>query len=1018
MSAFTESIVEEAALGWLQDVGYSCEVVDSERSAYNEVLLKARLRSALVRLNPTLPQDAHDEAFRQIAYPESASTLENNRRFHKMLVEGIAVSFQQDGATKHDIVKVVDFANVADNEFLAINQFTIFERSNRRPDILLFVNGLPLAIIELKNLADANATVKGAWNQLQKYKSEIPTLFAYNEIMVASDGGTALAGTITADWERFQPWKSLNDQPSPPGMSALEVLIRGMLDPKILLDLIRFFVVYETDGAQVDKKIAAYHQYHAVNKAIDQTIRASSPAGNGRIGVIWHTQGSGKSLSMTFFAGKIIQAAELANPTLVVITDRNDLDNQLFATFARCQELLRQSPIQAEDRASLRTVLRRASGGVVFTTIQKFSPLEDDDGCLSDRRNIIVIADEAHRSQYGFDAKVSKTDAEITYGFAKYLRDALPNASFIGFTGTPVELSDRNTKAVFGDYIDIYDIQQAVDDGATVRIYYEGRLAKITLNEVEKPKIDPEFEEITETEEQTTKDKLKRKWAQVEAMVGTDKRIALIAADLVKHFEDRQAGMDGKAMVVCMSRRICASLYNAIIKIRPDWHDADDAAGAIKVVYTGSAADEADISQHVRGKAAQDAIALRFKKPADPLNIVIVRDMWLTGFDVPCLHTMYIDKPMQGHGLMQAIARVNRVFKDKPGGLIVDYIGLADKLKEALAAYTSKDRENAGVPQEQAAEVFLEKLGIVNDLMHGFNDQPFWIGTAPERLNCLLGAQDFVLTLDDGKKRYIDAVATLGRAFALAVPHEATLSARDRVGFYQAVKAGLSKTLVDGETSPEDINAAVRQIVSKSVSSDEVVDIFTVAGLDRPELSILSDEFLQEVQGMKFKNLAVEALKKLLSDQIKVSARTNVVQSKLFSEMLQATILKLQNRSLETAQIIAELVALAKQMREANSRGTQLGLTDDELAFYDALEVNDSAVMILGDAQLKVIAKEILQRVRASVSIDWNVRDSARAALRIVVKQVLKRHGYPPDKQPQAVETVLLQTELLCAKWL
>lgn len=1027
MNVFMESVVEEAALSWLGDIGYT--VIGgatiapgepaAERTSYGDVILSGRLQAALQRLNPHLPTAALEEAFRKLIHPETASLVENNRRFHKLLVEGIAVSYQKDGETVHDQVRVLDFADPAANEFLAVNQFTIVEKANRRPDIVLFVNGLPLAVIELKNLAAANATIKSAWNQLQTYKGDIPRLFTFNELMVVSDGGSARAGTLTSDWERFQPWKTVDGSPAPKGMGELEVLIRGMFEPERLLDLVRFFIVFEVDGAEVEKKAAAYHQYHAVNKAVAQTLRAAAPAGDRKIGVIWHTQGSGKSLSMTFYAGKIIQAPEMENPTLVVITDRNDLDDQLFGTFARCQELLRSEPEQAEGRADLRSRLTRASGGVVFTTIQKFAPLPDDSGPLSRRHNIVVIADEAHRSQYGFDAKVTRTKegAVVSYGFAKYLRDALPDASYIGYTGTPVELADKNTPAIFGDYIDIYDIQQSVEDGATVRIYYEGRLARIELEESEKPKIDPDFEEVTEGEEQTTKDQLKRKWAQLEAMVGTPKRIGLIAADLVEHFEQRQAALEGKAMIVCMSRRICAELYAALVKLRPDWHDPDDPKGVLKVVYTGNAAEDAVLQPHIRPKAGRDAIAKRFKNPEDPLKLVIVRDMWLTGFDVPSLHTMYVDKPMQGHGLMQAIARVNRVFRDKPGGLIVDYIGLADKLKQALAAYSKRDQENAGVSQDEAAALLLEKLEVVEDMLHRFDQTPFWTGTAAQRLNCLLAAQDHVLTLEDGKKRFIQATTELGRAFALAVPHDDALAVREKVGFYQAIKAGLAKTLTPGESTPEDLNAAVRQIVSKSVTSNEVVDIFRAAGMDKPEISILSDAFLAEVQGLPYKNLAIEAMKKLLSDQIKAQARTNLTQSRHFSEMLERAILKLQNRTLETAQIVAELVELAKQMRAAHERGEQLGLAEDELAFYDALEVNDSAVALLGDDALKEIAREIFTRVRNSVTIDWSVKDSARARLRVIVKGVLRRHGYPPDKEPQAIQTVLQQTELLCAKW-
>lgn len=1030
MNNFTESILEEAALSWFEELGYTVlhgpdiahDGIAPERADYGEIVLADRLRNAIARLNPHLPPLAQAEVFRQIARPDHPSPTENNRRVHRLLTEGVELSYQaQDGSTRHDIARLIDYADPSANEWLAVNQYTIIEAGhNRRPDVLVFVNGLPLAILELKNPADANATLKGAFNQLQTYKMQIGSLFPYNALMVISDGLQARVGTLTSDWERFQPFH--DETLKCP--SELETLIRGLFAAPVLLDTLQNFLVFENDGATVWKKLAASHQALAVNRAVANTIRATRSEGDRRIGVVWHTQGSGKSLSMVFYAGKVIRQPEMENPTLIVLTDRNDLDDQLFTTFANCQHLLRQTPEQADSRANLRNLLNRASGGIVFTTVQKFAPEEKGDAMplLSDRRNIVVIADEAHRSQYGFEAKVTKTDegATITYGFAKYLRDAVPNASFIGFTGTPIELADKNTPAVFGDYIDIYDIQQAVADGATVRIFYEGRLAKLELSEDEKPRIDPDFEEVTEGEESQTKDQLKRKWAQLEAMVGTDKRIHLIAADLVKHFEARQTAQNGKAMIVCMSRRICVALYDALIDLRPEWNAPTDADGALKVVMTGSAADDVEWQPHIRNKAGRDAIARRFKDINDPLKLVIVRDMWLTGFDVPCLHTMYVDKPMQGHGLMQAIARVNRVFRDKPGGLIVDYLGLADNLKKALATYTaSKGRGALTQTQEQAVAILREKFEIVTAFFHGFDDSLFWNGTPSQRLNTLLAAQNHVLGLEDGKKRYVQAVTEMGRAFALAVPHEDALQLRDRIGFYQAVKAGIVKVTggSGGEGSPEELNAAVRQIVSRAVATDEVIDLFGAVGMDKPEISILSDEFLAEMQGVEYKNLALEALKRLITDQIKGYARTNLMQSRSFAQMLDDSIRRYQNRSVETATVIAELVTLAKQMREAGKRGEQLGLTDDELAFYDALEVNDSAVKILGDAQLRTIARELLQSVRANVSIDWNVRETARAKLRFLVKRILLKHGYPPDKQETATKTVMEQTELLCAKW-
>ena len=786
--------------------------------------------------------------------------------------------------------------------------------------------------------------------------------------------------------------------------------------------MIRYFTVFEVDGATIIKKLAGYHQYHAVNKAVARTVQAIGAKGDGRAGVIWHTQGSGKSLTMAFYAGKIIRHPALHNPTLVVLTDRNDLDDQLFGTFSHCQALLHQTPVQAEDREDLRDLLRVASGGVVFTTIQKFMPEKGEAyPQLSERRNIIVIADEAHRSQYGFAAKVVRKDDEayLTYGFAKHLRDALPHAGFIGFTGTPIEASDRSTPAIFGDYIDIYDIQRAVEDGATVRIYYEGRLAKLALDEKEKPKLDPEFEEVTEGAEATVKAELKSKWARLEAMVGAQKRIALIAQDVVDHFERRYEALGGKVMFVCMSRRICVDLYNAIAQLRPDWIDPDDAAGSLKVVMTGSAADPIEWQPHIGNKARREALAKRFKNPNDSFKFAIVRDMWLTGFDVPSLHTLYLDKPMRGHGLMQAIARVNRVFKDKPGGLVVDYLGLADELRKALAAYTEDDQRQTGIPQEEAVEVLLEKYEVVTAMFHGFDYSLFHTGTPAQRLGVLPATMDFLLQADpdQGKNRYLQAVGELSRAFALAVPHQAALDLREEVAFFQAVRAGFIKaTPVEGKTT-EEMDSAIRQLVSRAVASDKIVDIFAAVGLKTPNIGVLDDEFLAELRGLPQKNLALEMLRKLLNDEIKARGRRNVVQARSFAAMLEETIKRYQNRSLETAQVINELIELAKQMKAAHQRGEDLGLTEDELAFYDALEVNDSAVQVLGDETLRLIARELVETVRNNVTIDWTLRENVRANLRRMVRRVLRRHGYPPDKEEKATLTVLEQAEQIAKDW-
>jgi len=1020
-ASMTESEVEAAALGWLDGLGYRVlhgpaiapGEPSAERANYGDVVLVGRLRAALAKLNPTVPADALEEACRRVARADSPSLVQNNRAFHRMLVDGVDVEYMAQGRVAHDKARLVDFEKPGKNDWLAVNQFTVKEGQGqaRRPDIVVFLNGLPVAVVELKNPADEEATAYTAFKQLQTYKAEIPSLFAFNELLVASDGLKARLGSLSADWEWFLPWRTIEgEELAPATMPELEVMVKGAFEKGRFLQLLRHFIVFEEEaGGQVAKKIAGYHQFHAVAKAVEATVAASRPRGDRRCGVVWHTQGSGKSLTMVFYAGRIVLHPAMENPTLVVITDRNDLDDQLFGTFARCHELLRQKPVQARDRKHLRELLNVASGGVVFTTIQKFFPEEKGDSlpCLSDRRNIVVIADEAHRSQYDF-----------IDGFARHMRDALPKASFIGFTATPIELTDKNTRAVFGDYISIYDIQQAVRDGATVPIYYEGRLAKLELDEAERPKLDPEFEEITEGEEQERKEKLKAKWAALEAVVGAEKRVGLIARDLVDHFERRLEAMDGKAMVVCMSRRICVDLYNAIVKLRPKWHDADDKKGVIKVVMTGSASDKAEWQQHIRNKARREALAKRFKKPADPMKVVIVRDMWLTGFDAPCLHTMYMDKPMRGHGLMQAIARVNRVFRDKPGGLVVDYLGLADQLKRALADYTaSGGRGTTAVDQAEAVAVMLEKYEVCCDLFHGFDWSVWTTGKPAQRLGLLPAAQEHILAQEKGKERLLQAVTELSQAFALAVPHEKAIEIRDDVAFFQAVRSALAKS---GGTSPkaaEDLEHAIRQLVSKAVAPDGVVDIFAAAGLPKPDISILSDEFLAEVRDLPHRNLAVELLRKLLNEEIRSRGKKNVVLSRSFAEMLERTIRAYQNRAIETAQVIEELIRLAKEMREANARGEKLGLSEEEIAFYDALETNDSAVKVLGDETLRTIARELVETVRRNVTIDWTVRESVRAKLRVVVKRVLRKHGYPPDKQERATQTVLEQAELLCRDW-
>ncbi|MDA8150927.1 MAG: type I restriction endonuclease subunit R [Nitrospiraceae bacterium] len=1018
--ALTESGLENIVLGWFGELGYTIlhgpeiapETPQAERSSYSDPLLPARVHSALSRLNPHLPPEALEEAFRKLTRIDSPTLIQRNHAFHRFLVEGIPVEYRTRDRIVSDSARLFDLSNLDNNDWVVVNQLTVVEgHHNRRPDIVVFVNGIPLGVIELKNPGDEKATIWSAFNQLQTYKEQIPSLFAFNELLVISDGYEARIGSLSSNRERFAPWRTIEGEEEARLRPPIEVLTKGVFRKDHLLDLVSHFVVFEgeTDGSLV-KKLAGYHQFHAVNKALDTTIAASRPTGDRRIGVVWHTQGSGKSLTMVFYAGKVILHPAMENPTLVVLTDRNDLDGQLFGTFSWCHEVLRQTPVQAETRRRLRELLRVASGGVVFTTIQKFLPDPETDGDtfpkLSDRRNIVVIADEAHRSQY-----------DLMDGFARHMRDALPNASFIGFTGTPVELSDRNTKAIFGDYISVYDIQRAVDDGATVPIYYESRLAKLDLPEAEKPHIDQEFEEVTETEEEESKEKLKSKWAALEAVVGTEKRIGLMARDIVDHFEKRQEALDGKAMIVCMSRRICLDLHKALVALRPGWYDKDDTKGILKVVMTGSASDPLEWQEHIRNKPRREKLANRFRDPTDPFKIVIVRDMWLTGFDAPSLHTMYLDKPMRGHGLMQTIARVNRVFQDKPGGLIVDYLGIAHELKQAMAIYTqSGGSGKPAMDQDDAVAALLKHYEICCGLFHGFD----WSSgkTSPEkRLALLPFAQEHILAQEEGAKRLSRAVSDLSKAFALAVPHPKALAIRDDVRFFQEVNAVLSKRETNGERSRDDMDHAIRQIVSGAIVSEGVIDIFQAAGLKRPDLSILSEEFLAEVRDMPQKNLAVELLRKLLDSEIKTRSKKNVVQSRSFSDMLEKTLRAYHNRAIETVQVIEELIALAGEIKKAEKRGEALGLSEDEVAFYDALETNDSAVKILGDKILCGIARELVQTIRSNVTVDWSVREDRRAHIKRLVKRILKKNGYPPDKQEKAAETVLEQAETLCGEW-
>ena len=1038
MAYLSESVVEQAALDWFRGLGY--DVVggpdmppgpQSLRESYADTIFPSVVRGALDRLNPNLPNEALDDAFRKLTRPEGPSLEARNRAFHRLAVDGVTVEYRAAGGTLRGApVWVFDFEQPSNNDWLVVNQFTVVETNHeRRPDIVLFVNGLPLAVIELKNPADEDATLRSAWQQLRTYQAELPSLFTFNAVLAVSDGVEARLGTLTAGWEWFKPWRTISgEELAPVFLTQLQVAIEGVFEKRRFLALIRDFIVFEDDGGgRLAKKVAGYHQFHAVETAVGETLRAAElrvreeagryesgrkPGGNPgdrRIGVVWHTQGSGKSLTMAFYAGRIIREPAMANPTVVVLTDRNDLDDQLFGTFARCRDLLRQPPVQADSRADLRSKLAVEAGGVVFTTIQKFFPEEKADRhpLLSERRNIVVIADEAHRSQYDF-----------IDGFARHMRDALPNASFIGFTGTPIELQDASTRAVFGDYISVYDIQRAVEDNATVPIYYESRLAKLALDERERPRIDPGFEEATEGEEVDRKEKLKTRWAQLEAVVGAEQRLELVAEDIVAHFEQRTEAMDGKAMIVCMSRRICMDLYRELTRLRPDWHDEDDDKGRIKVVMTGAASDPPDWQPHIRNKPRREALANRFRDPGDPLQVVLVRDMWLTGFDAPSLHTMYVDKPMRGHGLMQAIARVNRVFRDKPGGLVVDYLGLAQELKRALAIYTeSGGTGQTAVDHGEAVAVMLEKYEICCALFHGFDRSAWVTGTSQERLSLLPAAQEHVLAQENGKDRCIQVVRDLSRAFALAVPHENAIRIRDEVAFFQAVQSVLVKRAAAVARPDEELDQAVRQIISRAVAPEGVVDIFAAAGLEKPDISILSDQFLAEVRGMPQRNLAVELLQKLLKGELATRRRKNVVQARSFAEMLEQTLRRYQNRTVEAAQVIEELIQLARELREAGMRGESLGLSEDELAFYDALETNDSAVQVLGDETLRIIARELVEIVRRNVTIDWTLRENVRANLRRLVRRILRKHGYPPDKQEKATRTVLEQAEALSAGW-
>ena len=1068
MLSLTESKIEEFAVGLFEQLGYrylygpdiAPDGANPKRASFEEVVMVESLRHAVYRINHTLPQEVCDEAINQVLRIASPDLLSNNETFHRMLTEGVSVSVHKEGAERGELVWLVDFDNPLNNDFTVINQYTIVENShNKRPDILLFVNGLPLVIIELKNAVDENATVQSAFRQMETYKETIPSLFTYNSIIVISDGLEARAGSLSAGFSRMMAWKSADGKAEASRLvSQLEVLIKGMLNKETLLDLIRSFTVFEktkTEDKETGittvktiKKIAAYHQYYAVNKAVDSTVRATGinlndicvlkeppanyglkdvkeqPKGDHKAGVVWHTQGSGKSLSMVFYVGKIVRT--LSNPTIVIITDRNDLDDQLFGTFADCRQLLRQTPVQADDRETLKSLLRVASGGVIFTTIQKFQPESGNVyETLTDRSNVIVIADEAHRTQYGFKAKTVEVrneadeviGSEIKYGFAKYLRDALPNATYLGFTGTPIEATDINTPAVFGNYVDVYDIAQAVEDGATVRIFYESRLAKVELSE-EGRKLISSLDKELETEELDEVQQAKAKWTQLEALIGSKSRIKNIAKDIVAHFEHRQEVFEGKAMIVAMSRRIAVELYDAIVALRPQWHSDDQMKGAIKVVMTSASSDGASIAKHHTTKEQRRKLADRMKDPDDELKLVIVRDMWLTGFDAPCLHTLYIDKPMQGHNLMQAIARVNRVYKDKPGGLVVDYLGIASDLKKALSFYSDADgKGNPTEQQEQAVALMMEKLEVVQQMLDGMSYVSYFSADVSTKLSLILQTEDYILGLDDGKKRFVNEVNALSKAFAIAIPHDKAMGIKDEVSFFQAVKARLCKfdATSSGRTS-EEIETTIRQVVDKALVSEQVVDIFDAAGIKKPDISILSEEFLMELRGMEHKNIALEVLRKLLNDEISVRMQRNLVQGRSLMEMLEHSIAKYHNKVITAVEVIDELIGLSKHIVAQDDVAKTLGLSEYEYAFYSAVADNDSAMELMGKDKLRELAVVLTETIRNNASIDWEIKENVRAKMRVAIKRLLRRYGYPPDMQLLATETVIKQAEMISAE--
>jgi type I restriction enzyme R subunit len=1026
LSKFDEDQLEQAGINWFKELNYTYmngyEISPGgkyqERESHKEVVLEERLRNALYTINSDIPNKAIESAIREILIPKEPSMIENNRNFHEMVTDGIDVEYErEDGSIKYDKVWLFDKENKKNNDWLVVNQFTVQEGEyTRRPDIVVFINGLPLVVMELKSAVAENATINTAFNKLQNYKDQIPTLFTYNEILIISDGHNARAGTITSNIERFMTWRTIDgEEIAPKGIPELEVLIKGIFDRERFLELVHNFILFQDDGLNITKIFAAYHQYHAVRKAINSTEHAMGDEGDRRIGVIWHTQGSGKSLSMVFYSGKLVLGMD--NPTIVVITDRNDLDDQLFTTFSKSSQLLRQKPKQADSREDLKDLLSVESGGIVFTTIQKF---EEGDSPLTERENVIVIVDEAHRSQYGFDPNIKQIDdkAETKYGYAKYMRDALPNASYIGFTGTPIDFIGRNTTGVFGGYIDIYDMTRAVEDEMTVKIYYESKIVQVDISEEKKKELDREIDNLTDGLTEETKNNYMSKNSTIEAVIGSDDRLETVAEELIDHFEERQEAILGKGMIVTVSRAVAANLYNKITDIRPEWHHKDDEKGTIKAVMSGSSDDPKELQPHIRPKHERKVIEKRLKNPDDELKLVIVCDMWLTGFDVPPLHTMYIDKPLKGHTLMQAIARVNRVYRDKPGGLIVDFIGIADALKKALNSYTESDRKQTAIDTEEVVKELLKEYEIIKDLFYQFDYKRFFEAKPENKMRIITEATEYILGLDEdpagtGEERFIRHVNRLSKAYALCSTREEALEISEDIAFFKAVKTAIKKHFSDGESSPEEVNGAINQMVSKAIASDGVVDIFEGTNID-PDMSILSEEFLEEVKHLQQKNIAARTLEQILKTKVKKMARQNLVKSKKFSEMLNETLNKYRNRAIETRHVIEELIKLAREMNKAQEEENDLGLNKDEVAFYDALGVSDAAVKVMGDETLKKIAVELTETIRNSTTIDWSSREDIKANIRVQVKRLLRKYDYPPDKQQEAIATVMEQAELMC----